>query len=41
MREWENLPVDHAIAAGVEALMRAFDTDEPKRLLSAFLHRKR
>jgi hypothetical protein len=41
MREWENLPVDRAIAAGIDALVRAFDTDEPNRLLNAFLNRKR
>ena len=28
-------------AAGIEALVRACDTDEPKRLLGAFLKRKR
>ena len=41
MREWEKLPVDCAIAAGIDALVRAFDTDEPKRLMNAFLDRKR
>jgi enoyl-CoA hydratase/carnithine racemase len=41
MQEWENLPADRAIAAGVEAFVRAFDTDEPRRMLSAFLDRKR
>lgn len=41
MREWENLPTDRAIAAGIDALVRAFDTDEPNRLLNAFLNRKR
>jgi enoyl-CoA hydratase/carnithine racemase len=41
MQEWEKLPTDRAIAAGIEALVRAFDTDEPNRLLNAFLNRKR
>jgi enoyl-CoA hydratase/carnithine racemase len=41
MREWENLPADRAIAAGIDAFARAYETDEPKRLLSAFLQRKR
>jgi enoyl-CoA hydratase/carnithine racemase len=41
MQQWENLPADRAIAAGIDALVGAFDTDEPKRLLSAFLARKR
>lgn len=41
MQEWEKLPTDRAIAAGIEALVRSLDTDEPKRLLGAFLNRKR
>src|SRR5262245_17773670 len=41
MREWEQLPTDRAVAAGIDALVRAFDTDEPTRLLNAFLSRKR
>lgn len=41
MRQWEQLPVDAAIAAGVDAFVRAFDTDEPTRLLAAFTNRKR
>ena len=41
MQQWENLPADRAIAAGIDALVRAFDTDEPQRLLGAFLNRKR
>ena len=41
MQEWEKLPTDRAIQAGIEALVRAFDTDEPKRRLGAFLNRKR
>jgi len=41
MRQWEELPAGAAIAAGIEAFVRAFDTDEPSRMLSAFLDRKR
>ena len=41
MREWENVPVDRAVAAGIDSFARAFDTDEPNRLLGAFLNRKR
>jgi enoyl-CoA hydratase len=41
MREWEKLPIDRAIGAGVEAFVQAFDSDEPKRLLGAFAARKR
>ena len=41
MQQWEKLPTDRAIDAGIDALVRAFDTDEPERLLGAFLKRKR
>ncbi len=41
MRDWENLPLDAAIAAGIDAFVRAYETDEPRRLLSAFATRKR
>jgi len=41
MREWEAPAVDAAIAAGIAAFERAFETDEPTRMLSAFATRKR
>lgn len=41
MQQWENLSTDGAIAAGIDALANAFNTDEPERLLGAFLNRKR
>ncbi len=41
LRAWEKLPVDAAIAAGIEAFARAFESDEPRRLLSCFAERKR
>lgn len=41
IQEWEKLPADKAIAAGIDALVRAFETDEPGRMLGAFLARKR
>jgi enoyl-CoA hydratase len=41
MQQWEKLPTDKAIQAGIEAFARAFDTDEPARMLSAFAKRKR
>lgn len=41
MREWEQLPADAAIEAGIDAFVRAFDTDEPRRMASAFLNRRR
>jgi enoyl-CoA hydratase len=41
MQQWEKLPVDEAIAVGIDAFERAYDTDEPARRLSAFVKRKR
>jgi enoyl-CoA hydratase/carnithine racemase len=41
MREWENLPADQAIAAGIDAFASAYQTDEPGRLMAGFLNRKR
>jgi enoyl-CoA hydratase/carnithine racemase len=41
MREWEKLPADAAIAAGIDAFVRAYETDEPARMMAAFLKRKR
>ena len=41
MQQWEKLPTDAAIAAGIETFARAFETDEPTRMLSAFAKRKR
>ncbi|MGI8527144.1 MAG: enoyl-CoA hydratase [Pseudolabrys sp.] len=41
MYEWERLPIDRAIAVGIDAFVKAFETDEPKRMLSAFANRNR
>jgi enoyl-CoA hydratase/carnithine racemase len=41
MQSWEKLPVDAAIQAGIDAFVRAYGTDEPKKMLSAFAKRKR
>ncbi len=41
MQAWEKLPLDAAIQAGIEAFVRAYATDEPKEMLSAFVKRKR
>lgn len=38
---WEKLPVDQAVAAGIDAFVQSFDTDEPQSFLGAFLKRKR
>jgi len=41
MRQWENLAIEQAVAAGIDAFVRAYETDEPRRLMSDFLNRKR
>jgi hypothetical protein len=41
MRDWERLPLDKAIEAGIRACVEARRTDEPKRLMEAFLNRRR
>ena len=41
MQQWETLPPDGAIQAGIDAFERAYDTGEPHRMLSAFIGRKR
>ena len=41
MQQWETLPTDAAIQAGIDAFVRAFETDEPRRLMNAFLNRRR
>ncbi|MCK8783634.1 enoyl-CoA hydratase [Roseomonas sp. NAR14] len=41
IRRWEGLPLGEAIAAGVDAFAAAWDTDEPRRMLRAFVERPR
>jgi enoyl-CoA hydratase len=41
IREWENLPVEDAIAAGIDAFAAAWTTDEPKRMIADFLASRR
>jgi enoyl-CoA hydratase/carnithine racemase len=41
MQGWESQPVDAAIKAGIDAFVRTYESDEPKRMLSAFVRRKR
>ena len=38
---WDAMPLDDAIQAGTHAFASAYDTDEPRRLMQAFLDRKR
>ena len=37
IREWEDLPLSQAIARGITRFGEAFRTDEPKRMMGAFL----
>jgi enoyl-CoA hydratase len=41
MQQWEKLPIDAAIAAGIDTFVRTYETDEPKRMMATFLTRKR
>jgi enoyl-CoA hydratase len=40
MREWENLPTQAAIAAGIPAYVAAYRSDEPAKMMAAFLARR-
>jgi enoyl-CoA hydratase len=41
VRQWEDLPLSAAIAAGIEAFAAAYETDEPIAAMRAFLETKR
>jgi enoyl-CoA hydratase len=41
LRQWEELPLSEAINSSVGVFGRSFLTDEPKRLMQAFIDRKR
>src|SRR5688572_18782207 len=41
LRDWERLSLDESIQAGIRACVEARRTDEPKRLMTAFLERKK
>jgi len=38
---WENVSVAHGIQLGIDAFSKAFETEEPTRMLSDFVNRKR
>ena len=40
MQVWEGLQIEAAIAAGVDAFEATYTSDEPRRMLSAFVARK-
>jgi enoyl-CoA hydratase len=37
IRQWEDLPLSHAIAAGIDAFAAAYETDEPRVAMGKFL----
>lgn len=41
IREWERLPLDQAIARGIESFAAAYETDEPRRFMERFRARRR
>jgi enoyl-CoA hydratase len=41
IRQWEDLPIGAAVAAGIPAFAAAWDSDEPRRMLGAFAQRRR
>ncbi|MEH6404283.1 MAG: enoyl-CoA hydratase [Sneathiella sp.] len=38
---WENVSVAHGVQLGIDAFAKAFETDEPTRMLGEFVNRKR
>lgn len=41
VRDWERMTLSQAVQAGIKACVEARKTDEPKRLMQAFLERKK
>lgn len=41
LRDWERLPLEEAIQAGIRTCVEARSTDEPRRMMEAFLNRKK
>jgi enoyl-CoA hydratase/carnithine racemase len=41
LREWQELPLDAAIAKSIDAFAEAYESDEPRRLMRAFIERPR
>lgn len=40
IRRWEDLPMSQAISAGIDSFAAAWETDEPRRMMQAFLDRR-
>jgi enoyl-CoA hydratase len=41
IRDWENMTLDQAVRAGIESFKQAYATDEPRRMMAAFVNRAR
>jgi enoyl-CoA hydratase len=41
IRDWENMTLDQAVRAGIESFTQAYATDEPARMMAAFVDRAR
>jgi enoyl-CoA hydratase/carnithine racemase len=41
IRRWEDLTLSQAVSAGIESFSRSFATDEPARMMGAFVNRRR
>jgi enoyl-CoA hydratase len=41
VRDWERMTIDDAVRQGIAAVVEARKTDEPKRLMEAFVNRKK
>lgn len=41
VRDWERMTIAQAVQAGIRACVKARETDEPKRLMAAFLERRK
>jgi hypothetical protein len=41
MQDWERMTIADAVQQGIAAIVEARKTDEPKRLMEAFVNRKK
>jgi enoyl-CoA hydratase/carnithine racemase len=41
VRDWERMTISQAVQAGIRACVEARKTDEPRRLMAAFLERRK
>lgn len=41
IRNWERMPLQEAISIGIDALVSAYETDEPKRYMETFLENRK